>query len=55
MVKNSPAMQERRVPFLDREDRLEKDIATHSSILAWRTTVHGIAESDSSNNTDTYV
>ena len=55
MVKNSPAMQEMRVPFLDREDPLEKDLATHSSILAWWTTVRGIAESDSNNNVDTYV
>ena len=35
-VKNLPAMQETRVCFLGREDPLEKEIATHSSILAWR-------------------
>ena len=29
-------MQETRAQFLDREDPLEKEIATHSSILAWR-------------------
>ena len=36
LVKNLPAMQETRVQFLGREDPLEKEIATHSSILAWR-------------------
>ena len=35
-VKNLPAMQENWVPSLGREDPLEKRIATHSSILAWR-------------------
>ena len=35
MVKNLPAMQEIQVEFLDREDSLEKGMATHSSILAW--------------------
>ena len=35
-VKNLPAMQETLVPFLGQEDLLEKGIATHSSILAWR-------------------
>mgnify|MGYP007134204067 CR=1 FL=1 len=34
--KNLPAMQETRVPSLGREDPLEKGMATHSSILAWR-------------------
>ena len=29
-------MQETRVQFLGREDPLEKEMATHSSILAWR-------------------
>ena len=29
-------MQETRVPFLGQEDPLEKEVATHSSILAWR-------------------
>ena len=28
-------MQKTRVQFLDREDPLEKEMATHSSILAW--------------------
>ena len=37
MVKNRPAMQEIQVQSLGGEDPLEKEIATHSSILAWRT------------------
>ena len=36
MVKNLPAMQETWVPSLGQEDPLEKGMATHSSILAWR-------------------
>ena len=36
MVKRLPTMQETRVQSLDQEDLLEKEIATHSSILAWR-------------------
>ena len=36
MVKNLPAMQEAKVRSLGREDPLEKEMATHSSILAWR-------------------
>ena len=35
MVKNPPAMQETRVQSLGLEDTLEKEMATHSSILAW--------------------
>ena len=35
-IKNSPAMLETRVQSLDQEDPLEKGMATHSSILAWR-------------------
>ena len=35
-VKNWPAMQETQVLFLGLEDPLEKEMATHSSILAWR-------------------
>ena len=35
VVKNLPAVQEMRVYTLNREDPLEKEIATHSSILAW--------------------
>ena len=36
MVKNLPAMQETQVPSLRQDDPLEKGMATHSSILAWR-------------------
>ena len=54
MVKNLPAMQETWVQSLGREDPLEKEMATHSSILAWEitwtreawwSTVHGVAKS----------
>ena len=54
MVKNLPAMQETLVGSLGWEDPLEKGMATHSSILAWRipmdrgawqATVHGVAKS----------
>ena len=36
MVKNLPAMGETEVQSLGLEDPLEKGMATHSSILAWR-------------------
>ena len=36
LVKNLAAMQETQVPSLGWEDCLEKEMATHSSILAWR-------------------
>ena len=36
VVKNLPAMQETWVQSLGQEDPLEKRMATHSSILAWR-------------------
>ena len=36
MIKNPPAMQETQVQSLGQEDPLEKEMATHSSILAWR-------------------
>ena len=36
MVKNPPAMRGTQVQSLDWEDPLEKDTATHSSILTWR-------------------
>ena len=54
MVKNPPAMQETWVRSLGWEDPLEKELATHSSILAWkipmdrgtwRATVPGVAKS----------
>ena len=34
-VKSLPAMQETRVQSMGQEDPLEKEMATHSSILAW--------------------
>ena len=52
MIKNPLAMQETQVQSLDQEDPLEKEMATHSSILAlknsmdsgaWWATVHGVA------------
>ena len=39
MVKNLPTMQETRVQSLGQEDPLEEGMATHSSILAWKS--HG--------------
>ena len=36
MVRNFPAMQETGVWFLCRDDSLEKEMATHSTFLAWR-------------------
>ena len=36
MVKNLLPRQETRAPSLGQEDPLEKGMATHSSILAWR-------------------
>ena len=47
MVKSSPAKQETQVRSLGREDPLEKEMATHSSILdrkAWRAIVYGVAK-----------
>ena len=35
MVKNLPAMQENQVPSLGLEGPLDKEMATHSGILAW--------------------
>ena len=35
MIKNPPAMQQTQVQSLGLEDPLEKEVATHSSILAW--------------------
>ena len=55
MVKHLPTMREIWVRSLGREDPLEKELATHSSTLAWKTpwreqpgrqqTVHGVIES----------
>ena len=53
-VKNLPSMYKIQVQALGQEDSLEKGMATHSSILAWKIpwteepgglTVHGIAKS----------
>ena len=51
VVKNPPAKEEMWIGSLGWEDALEKGMATHSSILAWRIPwteepVHGAAESD---------
>ena len=59
-VKYLPAMRETWVPSLGWEDPLEKGMATHSSILAWRipvdggawqATVHGVTDSDMNEST----
>ena len=49
-VKNLPAMREIQVQSLGQDDTLDKGIATHSSILAWRipwteVIVHGVSKS----------
>ena len=36
VVKNPPVMPEMQIQFLGQEDPLEKEMATHYSILAWR-------------------
>ena len=36
MVKNLPAVQEMQIQSTGQEDPLEKEMATHSSILAWK-------------------
>ena len=48
MVKKMPAVQETWVQSLCWEDPVEKEMATHSNILAWRIpwTDHEVAESD---------
>ena len=62
-VKSLPAKQETRVRSLDQEDPLEKEMATHSSILtwrismdrgAWRATVHGVTKSRTQLNNFTF-
>ena len=49
LVKNLPVMQETWFRSLGWEDPLEKRVATHSSILAWRTpwSVHGWSRKES--------
>ena len=42
MVKRLPTMQETLVQSLGQEELLEKGMATHSSVLAWR--IPGVAE-----------
>ena len=37
MVKNLPALQDTHVQSLGWEDPLKKEMATHSSVLAWQT------------------
>ena len=59
-----PAMQETWVRFLGQEDPLEKEMATHSSMLAWRIpwteesggvhTVHGVTDMTSQLNRLTF-
>ena len=44
-VKDLPAMQETQVRSLGQEDPLEKEMATHSSILAWRVPWTEVAKS----------
>ena len=45
MVKNLSAVQETQIQSLCQEDPLEKGMATHSSILAWRIPVCGVTKS----------
>ena len=52
MIKKLPAVQETQVQSLGQEDPLEKGMAIHSSILAWRTPwteepnrLHGVKKS----------
>ena len=53
MVNRLPTMQETQVQSLDQEDLLEKEMATHSSVLlespiderAWLSAVQGVAKS----------
>ena len=53
-VKSLPAMRETQIRSLDQEDALEEEMATHSSILAWKirmdrgawwATIHGLSKS----------
>ena len=61
--KESTSKQEMEVRFLGREDPLEKEMATHSSILAWRIPGDGLTEysprghteSDMTEQEDTHI
>ena len=62
MVKHLPAMRETRVQSLGQEDPLEKEMAKHSSILAWKIpwmeepdTVHGVTKSQTWLNDFTFT
>ena len=64
IVKNLPAMQETWVQSLGQEDPLEKEMVTHSSILAWRIPWTeesgglqpiGLQESDTTKQLDTHT
>ena len=64
MVKNPPTMQEIQVQSIGWEDSLEKKMATHSSILAWKmfmdreawkATVHGAVKSQTQLSTHMVV
>ena len=59
-IKNPPDKLKTQVHSLGQEDPLEKEMATHSSVLAWRipvdrgawwATVHGVADSDMTEGT----
>ena len=59
MIKRLPTMQKTQVQPLGWEDPLEKEMVTHSSILAWKipwtgepwwATVHGVAKSRTRQN-----
>ena len=55
MVKSLPEMQETQVQSLDQEDPLEKEMATHSSIPAWKiswTEEHGGLQSKELDTTE---
>ena len=65
MVKHLPTMRETRVQSLGWEDLLEREMATHSSILAWKIaqteepgrlhTVHEVAKSQTRLNNFTHL
>ena len=59
-VKRLPIMRETRVRFLGWEDPLEKEMAIHSSTIAWKVpwteaTVHGVAKSQTQLSNFTYL